>query len=606
VARWRRAHEATVASRLSSRANQLVIPLVIGDRSALPPDLGAAFRAAGLVHLLALSGLHVVWLAALARGLCALAGGGVRARALAGALCALGYAGIAGPLPSLLRAAATELLVAAARFRDRALDPLQALALGAMALLVVAPGWCADLGFQLSCAATLGLVTVGPPLLERCGRARALVAPLVPTAAAQVPATPLLIARFHALSWTGGLANLVAVPVAGLLLAAAWIGALCDLALPGLGALWFQACEVLAAVFRAIADFAGARPGAMPATGAEPWVAAVAALGGALLAIALPGPRTLDARGARFTRGREAAMLLGGIATGLAIAIAASVRPLAPPPGKFWLVALDVGQGDAIALGFPDGWWLVDAGPRSPRDDAGERVVVPFLRWAGVRRLDTLVLTHDDGDHVGGVDAVRRALAVKRILASPSFPGVPGPGPRFGARAVARGDTLCRDPVVAVLWPPGRGAPRGLTSADNAAGVVLSVGAGAGRALLMADVDSTVEESLAVAPGVAIVKLGHHGSASSSGTAFLVRAAPELGLLSVGRHNPFGHPSPAVIARLARARIPVARTDRSGALWFELSEDGVRAVDWRAGADREPAIAAAPRARVATSRPPFP
>src|SRR5205085_9422343 len=165
---------------------------------------------------------------------------------------------------------------------------------------------------------------------------------------------------------------------------------------------------------------------------------------------------------------------------------------------------------DAIALGFRDGWWLVDAGPRSPRDDAGERVVVPFLRWAGVRRLEMLVLTHDDGDHVGGAGAVRRAMSVRAIVASPSFPGIPGPGPRFGAHAVTRGDTLRRAPTLAVLWPPASGVPRGLTSADNAAGVVLSVGQREGRALLLADVDSTVEESLAVEPGAAIVKLGHH------------------------------------------------------------------------------------------------
>ena len=82
-----------------------------------------------------------------------------------------------------------------------------------------------------------------------------------------------------------------------------------------------------------------------------------------------------------------AALGLGALATGLALVLAATTRPLAPPPGRSWIVVLDVGQGDAIALGFEDGWWLVDAGARSPRYDAGESAVVPFFRWAGVRSL---------------------------------------------------------------------------------------------------------------------------------------------------------------------------------------------------------------------------
>src|SRR5262245_27738843 len=127
--RWRRAAERVLAGGLTGESRQLVTPLVVGDRSALPPELGADLRAAGLTHLLALSGLHVVWLAELARRVIAVAGGGVRARALAGVACAVFYAAIAGPLPSLMRAVATEIVGGWARWVERALDPLQALAL---------------------------------------------------------------------------------------------------------------------------------------------------------------------------------------------------------------------------------------------------------------------------------------------------------------------------------------------------------------------------------------------------------------------------------------------------------------------------------------------
>jgi competence protein ComEC len=608
VARWRRAIERCLDAHLSGAARELVVPLVIGDRSALPPDLNAAFRASGLVHLLALSGLHVVWLAALARGLCATLGGGVAARAIAGALCAAFYAGIAGPLPSLMRAAATEIVAAVARLRGRALDPIQALSLSALALLAVAPGWAGDLGFQLSCAATLGLVALGPWLTAAAGRWRVVLAPLIPTFAAQVMAMPILLARFHALSWTGALANLIAVPVSGLLLAAAWIGTAADLACPGLGTTLFGACEALAALLRAIATLAGGMPGAMVSAGHDPALVVVAALGATLLAIALPESRGLEARARPVSFARFAARLLGWLAVLVVGLLLAGTRAMAPPPGRAWCVALDVGQGDALALGFADGWWLVDTGPRSPQYDAGERVVLPFLRWAGVRRLEALALTHDDGDHVGGAAAVARGVGLAHRFAPPSYPGLPGPGPRFGARAVARGDTLHRDPLVVALWPPrpvgpaahpGAGGPApSLTSADNAAGLVLEVGEGAGRVLLLADVDSTVEESLAIVRGVAALKVAHHGSASSSGTRLLVRTGPCLALLSVGRRNPFGHPAEATLERLEAAGCRIARTDRSGALWLELSRSGVRLIDWRQGAPHGPeAIARPPDAR---------
>ncbi len=580
VARWRRAIERVLDARLSGPARELVVPLVIGDRSALPPDLDAAFRASGLVHLLALSGLHVVWLAALARGLCATLGGGVGARALAGAACAAFYAGIAGPLPSLMRAAATEMVTALARGRGRALDPIQALALSALVLLVPAPGWAGDLGFQLSCAATLGLVTIGSWVTAAAGRGRAILAPFVPTAAAQIVALPVLLARFHALSWTGALANLVAVPVSGLLLAAAWLATAADLACPGLGGMLFGACEVLAGLLRTIATAAAALPAAMVSAGHHPAPAALAAAGATLLALALPEGRSLADRTRPVSRARFAARLLGGIAVAIAALLVAITAPLRPPPGVAWLVALDVGQGDALALGFADGWWLVDSGPRSPHYDAGERVVLPFLRWAGVRRLESLALTHDDGDHTGGAAAVARGVGIARRWAPPAYPGLPGPGPRFGAAAAARDDTLHRDPPVAVLWPPRPGPDSGaagpapsLTSADNAAGLVLEVGEGAGRALLLADVDSTVEESLAVEGGLAVLKVAHHGSASSSGTRLLARIGPALALLSVGRRNPFGHPAPSTLARLEAAGCRIARTDREGALWLELTRD---------------------------------
>jgi len=172
---------------------------------------------------------------------------------------------------------------------------------------------------------------------------------------------------------------------------------------------------------------------------------------------------------------------------------------------------------------------------------------------------------------------------VRRVLAPAPRPNVPGPAARFGADTVARGERLRDDPPVRVLWPPHSGATGAESSyrADNAAAMVLEVGDGRGRALLMADADTLVEKSLAIEPGVAVLKAGHHGSNTSSAAAFVQAAAPRRVLLSVGLHNVYGHPHPAALARLAASGATIDRTDREGALWYELAPDGVRRIDWR-------------------------
>jgi competence protein ComEC len=596
--RWRRAAEQVLARGLTAESRQLVTPLVVGDRSALPPGLGADLRAAGLTHLLALSGLHVVWLAGMVRMLAAAFGAGVRGRALAGAACAVFYALVAGPIPSLMRAVATECALAWARIAQRALDPLQALALSVLALLAIAPGWAGDLGFQLSCAATLGLIAIGPYLAERAGRLRVVLAPFIPTVAAQGMALPLLLDRFHALPWTAFASNLVAVPVSGALLSAAWLAIGGECLSPGSGSPFLSACEVLSGALRGVAGLAGRAPGALIATGCEPGCAVLAAVGAALLALSWPLPRTLAAAHRETSRLRSAAAGLGMLASALALLLALTVRPLLPPPGRWWLVALDVGQGDAIALAFPDGWWLVDAGPRTPHFDAGAGTVLPFLRWAGVRRLERLVLTHDDGDHTGGAWALLSGGGVASLVVPVAVPGVPGPGARFAAarvpvRHAARGDTLRLAPRVTVRWPPA-GEP---CTRDNAAGLVLQIEAEGVAALLAADVDSTVEVRLALDAPLAVLKAAHHGSASSSGASFLARARPAVAILSCGRHNAFGHPSEGALARLAASGAAILRTDREGAAWLEFSATGVRRIDWRRGREWEGEREGAPQCR---------
>ena len=588
VMRWRRAIERKLRASLSPPALELVAPLMFGDRSAVDSELSAAFRSAGLTHLLALSGLHVTWLASLAAALAAAAGAGVAGRTAVRGASAVLYLALAGPIPSLARASVCEALGAMGRLAQRAVDPGQLLAAGVLLLLLARPAWGWDLGFQLSCAATAGLIAIAPAFTAARAAWRPLARGIGPTLSAQATSLPLLILRFHAIPWTSLISNLAAVPLTGLMLTAAWLGALLDMLSPGAGRPLLHSLEPLALALRWIVEGAGQLRGALLATGPADFAGLAALLGAAALALSLAPPRTVADRGRPRSRAAHHAALVGGIWMVMALILCATQPPIAPPAGHYWVVMLDVGQGDAIALGLGENWWLVDAGPRTPRFDAALSVILPFLRWAAVRRLDTLVLTHDDSDHVGGAPALRRDLPISRTLAPGPRDGVPGPLARFEGKPVRLGEELATAPRVIVRWPPPPDSAswfwqHPVTSADNGAVAVLEVGSGAGRALLAADADSAVEAALGVAPALALLKVAHHGSASSSGASFLMRVRPHLAAISVGRNNRFGHPDPAALARLEACGATVMRTDLSGAQWFEVSESGARVLDWRHG-----------------------
>ena len=453
----------------------------------------------------------------------------------------------------------------------------------------MAPGWASDLGFQLSCAATLGLVTIGAGARRRIAirwrTGQAAWQAALPTLSAQVSALPLLLARFHALPWTTLGANLLAVPVCELMLAAAWLAVALETLAPGASAPALGACEALSATLRWVVRHAAAAPNALWPAGhsaAVPWLAA---LGAAALIWSLAGPRTLAERELPQAA-RTWAAWLGAEAVLLALLLAAATPPTRPPPDRWWVVALDVGQGDAIALGFSDGWWLIDTGPASARLDAGRSAVLPFLRWAGERSLDTVLLTHAHLDHTGGAPAVLSSLPVRRLVLRS---GMKIPIPRNTIYA-AEGDTLRADfPRVVVRWPP-----PGMRSRDeNAISLALEVGGSGHRALLCADIDSTVEASLGLR-SIEVLKVAHHGAATSSGARALALMHPQVALISCGRHNPFGHPDPGAVDRLLQAGASVHRTDREGTIWLEIGPSGVRRIDWRSGFTRETRALAPP------------
>ncbi len=261
--------------------------------------------------------------------------------------------------------------------------------------------------------------------------------------------------------------------------------------------------------------------------------------------------------------------------------------------GTVAIEVLDVGQGDAILIRSPARRWvLVDAGPRSNDWDAGARVVLPALRRRGVDRLEALVLTHPHLDHVGGAAAVLRDVPVGVVL-DPGQPfGTTGfvdaleAAQRVGSpwTATERGAALDVDGMALEVLHPG-GEPVDPTVDPNDVSVVLLLRYGAFTALLMGDAPRAVEEALVADGGpVDVLKVGHHGSETSSSSAFLAQARPAVALISVGRGNRFGHPHRSALGRLEAAGARVHRTDREGVLAVRARGDGT----WTLTSERAP------------------
>lgn len=285
------------------------------------------------------------------------------------------------------------------------------------------------------------------------------------------------------------------------------------------------------------------------------------------------------------------------ILLGLAAAIAAIW--LVPAPrhaGTLSITVLDVGQGDGIVARTPGGRVLiVDAGRSAGSDDEGRRVIIPYLRSQGIYYVDALLLTHPDDDHVGGAASILDRVSVGRLIVSPvqstawHYVRALRTARRHNVPIVrvVRGTTIrFTDGVAAqVLNPPADPQKHGELR-DNSLSIVLRVQFGSTACLLTGDADLPAERDM-LASGLPlraqVLKLGHHGSKSSTSDAFLDAVRPRIAIVSAGLHNAFGHPHPSVLARLASRRIAVYRTDYQGAI--RAISDGTR---WRVSTEVAP------------------
>lgn len=527
--------------------------LLLGELDDVPPAERLAFRRSGLAHLLAVSGMNVALVAGVAAALGSYCRRGVRLALVAAAV--LLHLALVGPVPSLLRATLMTAAALLGLVLERRTLALQSLALAAAAMAALDPTLVRDLGFCLSCSATFGLLVLTPGVMRGWPqRAHPLAMALAVSWAAQAATLPWSLAAFSYLSPAAPLLNLIAVPLAGLLLVAAlgWLALV--LLVPAAGDLAALPLDLIAAPFKWLPGLPTGPWLCLPLP--PSWTLGMALAIAALLAAASP-------RAARRT-------LLG-------LLLLTSHPPARPAlrPAVEWLMA-DVGQGDGGLLREGDVAMLIDGGggtgARRGRDFATQ-VWLPLLAARGIVRLQAVAVTHADGDHCGGLLDVASYVPIAEVWASPELRSTACVEEllalsRATFRGLGAGDvTTLGGMSFEVLGP----AP-GDSGKENDRSLVFAVEAQGRRILFTGDVERRGEmELLARAPQrlrCDLLKVAHHGSATSSGERFLAASGARLSVLSCGVGNRFGHPAAAVVARLERSGARVLRTDTSGEVAF--------------------------------------
>ena len=533
-------------------ASGALAALAVGDQRSISAEEWRLYNRTGVTHLMSISGLHVT----LVSGLCAWLASWLWRRSAflmlrlparkAGAAAAiggaLGYTLIAGFAVPAQRTFCMVTMVALALWSGRIAQPARLLALALAVVLAFDPWAVLSPGFWLSFGAVALIFYVADQ--DRSAMQQWLQVQWAIT----LGLAPAALFLFAQVSVVGPLANAVAIPVVSAVVT--------PLALLAAVIPWDPLLQLAAWLMEWLLQFlewCASLPAAVWQQHAPPLWSVLLALAGVVWLLA---PRGLPWR-----------------ATGLALMLpAAALPPPAPAPGEAWITTLDVGQGLAVLVRTANRALLYDTGPAFGTEaDSGERIIAPYLRAAGVERLDALIVTHNDIDHAGGAASVVENFEVGALLSSLPA-GHPLLGSVAGAQRCAAGIAWEWDGVRFALLHPAGASARAKKSNDLSC--VLKVSAGGRSMLLTGDIEKPAEAELLMrdTDGLAadVLLVPHHGSRSSSTAEFLAAVGASAAVIPVGYRNRFRHPNAEVLERLAGLKL--LRTDRDGAVLVRLTK----------------------------------
>ena len=589
---FKRRAQSTIARILPEPQAALLTGILLGVETGIPAGLMEDFAATGTTHIIAISGFNITIISGIFAGLAQQLFDKRRAIivAIAGVVV---YTIFVGASAAVLRAALMGILYLWGKRLGRSTFAPVSLAAAAIGMTALNPYTLWDVGFQLSFAATVGLVLYTEPLEEAFERALARITSvrqaqkivalineaLIVTLAAQITTLPIILYYFGRLSLITLVTNFLILPVQSGVMIFGGIAALLGLIYLPLGQMMAWVAWVFLAYTIETVRLTAQAPFASAPVQMEGWIvfAYYTLLGGTTWWVAQSRKRRRELW-AKFSSRLQAKALVGA-AVILLILIFSAWRSL--PDGRLHVTFLDVGQGDAIFIQTPSGRQvLVDGGPSESvlLSQLGRQM--PF--WD--HTLDLIILTHPDSDHITGLAPVLERYRVDAVIFRP-----------MGCESeicehwrdllkmeeamIRRGEkglqmALDKGLNITLLHP---GAELiGEPEADfNNNSIVAWLTYGQMSVLLTGDIEAEVERLL-VADGASltstVLKAAHHGSCSSTTQEFFDAVDPEMVVISVGKENRFGHPCAEVLERLAE--VPIYRTDEQGAI--EIVSDGER------------------------------
>lgn len=591
----RNKYEAYMAQAMPKQDAAEIFAMLFGGYQGIRPELLEAFTVTGIVHILSVSGSHITLMAGTANIVGRFLHMSPRATAALATGVILFYSILAGAIPPVIRSALMGILTLLALTAGRERDAQHILGLVALGLLLYSPLWLFDISFQLSFGATAGLLYLAPPLREILrNKLPVFVADsLAVTIGAQLSVLPIIAWYFNVLSLSSLFANLVIAPIVEWIIVAGLLAGLLASLIPMAGKVVFLLASVVLGLVYELSRWVAALPGSQIYMPTFSW------WGGILYYMGL-GWLIIDGehkkrlmscvgmgRKLRDLKGWQAVFLLG------MLVVVFCCWQMWCNNKEMQVHFIDVGQGDSALVITPHGRaFMVDTGGvREGSYDIGSRVDVPYLLHYGVQKLDYIFLTHAHDDHAGGVKGILTKIPVGAIGI-----GHEGAGDylqAFGTGEIGKikkllvplqeGSSIELDGVrIDMLYSPEsrKVQERQLQATGNEFSNLIRVSYGEASFLFTGDLVAEQEQQvLANGTDVAstVLKVGHHGSRTSSSQEFLTAVNPGWAVISCGYNNSFGHPHKEILNRLTSCtKAEILRTDQQGAIVFRTDGKSIK------------------------------
>lgn len=614
TAKVRAYYRSSMERVMSAQDSAAIFAMLFGGYNGIKEDLIDVFTSVGLIHILSVSGSHITLMAGTAGVLGKALHLPPKATAGLSVVTIIFYGLLAGGIPPVIRSVIMGLLTVLALTMGREKDAQYILGLTALGMLLYSPLLLYDISFQLSFGATAGLLYLGPPLRVLLRKKLPVFAAdsLAVTIGAQLSVLPVIAWYFNAIYLSSLAANLVIAPIIEWIIVAGLLAGLIISFVPLLGEIIFVlAGLVLGLAYemsRILADVPGSKV-YVPSFGWCSCCVYYMLLGVFLLpeekrlavfsAVGLwvrTNWEKLAGKYAGGKRGKRYIFLLGTGTVGIMILWGAYCWPSREMQVHF----IDVGQGDGALVITPHGHaFMVDTGgTREGSYDIGKMVDVPYLLHYGVRQLDAIFLTHAHDDHAAGVRGILGRLPVNAIMigheGAADYLKVFGTGDNKKLEKLLsplqENTTMMLDGVkIEILYSPEAKAVQesNIAATGNEFSNLIRVSYGRASFLFTGDLVAEQEAEL-LRRGTplesTVLKVGHHGSRSSSSEKFLEAVKPRWAVISCGYRNSFGHPHKEILQRLEKdMKAKILRTDTQGAICFRTDGETMRVECFREG-----------------------